>query len=280
MKKHIFLLYFFVLFVHGLSAAEVNFFKLDKIVSNPHASLLRSQAIEAQYIYSADDEKHYMGFNFGAKIPFLTVMADNLLQFEMGGYGGIYTRFELFSETFDFIAADFLGACYFDFKYRLVSFETSVYHVSSHLGDNYIDETGSAVRNTGYEAVREYFIIKGAEFFDLSLGFEYKFLKRPESKIFNSQSVFHGWRFDFISMGVPLFFEWECEIVDLKNIPNIGMRLGIYVDYIFNRFFLGKDHYRKHYHELSFHYYYGFSKFACFYNQRENLILVGFSFRL
>lgn len=280
MKKINITFLFIIIIIIKSIATEVDFFKLEKIAKNPHASLMRSPAIDCLYIYSVDENKHYMGFNIGAKLPFLSVKGDTLFQFEMGGYGAIFSRFELFSKTFDFVHADFLGSTYFDFKYRMVTFETSIYHVSSHLGDDYIVSTGEVVRNTGYEAVREYITISGADYAELTIGFEYKFLKRPGSRIFNNQSVYYGWRFEFIPFNVPIFFEWEAEILDFESIPNIGVRFGFYPDYIFNNLFLGKDHYSKHYHELYFHYYYGYSKMNCFYRKREQLVMAGGSFRL
>ncbi len=278
MKK--FLIICVILFSLPIYAADVNFFKLDSITTYPHAANLRSNAIEAFYIFSTDDSKHYMAFNCAVKIPFLTVIGDTMVFFETGGYGGLYTRFELLSENFNFVHADFLGSYYFDIRYKLITFETSIYHVSSHLGDDYIRYNKGKVKNTGFEAVREFMNIRGGDFVEITLGFDYKFFKRPENRIFNNQSVFHGWRFDFVTVGVPLYVEWEGEVLDFRHIPNIGIRIGCYLDYIINNLFLGRDSYRKKYQEFFAGYYYGYSKMNCFYTKREQLVMTGCSFRL
>lgn len=262
-----------------LAATEVDFFARTKIVNNPHSALPGSQAIDCLYVYSVDDAKHYMAFNFGCRFPFLTVRADNMLLFEAGGFGGLFTRFELFSESFNFIDADFLGGGYVTFKYRLVSLETSVYHISSHVGDDYIRYEGGVVRNAGYEAVRQYLNLSGASYLDLSLGYEYKFGRRENAGIFNVMSVLLGWRLDFLSYGVPLFLEAEGEIVDLRRLPNVGVRIGCYLDYLITAVMRKRDFAGRPQHELSFRYYYGYSKMVSFYRMRENLLMVGGTFR-
>jgi hypothetical protein len=259
-------------------AGSVEFFSSDKISPNPHAALLRSNAVNALYMYSAQNRTHYMEYDLGAKIPGISIRNADGAAVEIGGGGGVFSRFQLFSESFNFIHADFNGSLYTDVKYRHFLFETSVYHTSSHIGDDYIHYRHGAVKNTGYEAVKHYTSYL-TDYVDISIGFEYKFSRRPVGTIFPDPSIFLGTRLDLLSIGIPFFMECEIEIIAGKHLPNVGIRAGVYLKYILNALFLKKHQAGHEPHELSVYYYNGYSKMGYFYNRRESLVLFGPTYR-
>ena len=262
----------------AISAGSLEFFSLKKISQNPHGALLRSPSINALYMYSTGDNKHYMEYDFGAKIPCLSLRNRNDIDFDIGGSGGIFTRFELFSESFNFVHADFTGALFADIRYKRFFFETSVYHTSSHIGDDYIRYRHGAVKNTGFEAVK-HLSTYSMDCLDISLGFEYKFSRRPKGTILAGPSIFIGTRLDLLSFGIPFFIECEIEMFISKHVPNFGIRAGIYLKHLFNSIILGNPRSTDEPHELAIYYYNGYSKMGYFYNRRENLLLFGPTYR-
>jgi hypothetical protein len=267
-----------VLLPSGLSAYDLEFLSQEKISRNPHSALLRPAAINVLYMYSAVKNKHYAEFDFGAKIPGITVRDPGFFEIEIGGSGGVFSRFELFSESFNFIHADFNGSLYTDVKYKNFLFETSVYHTSSHIGDDYIKYDHAGIRNTGYEAVKQYASFT-AGFLDVGIGFDYKFSRRPKSMIIPNPSIFIGTRLDLLSLGIPFFMECEIEAIVGNYLPNIGIRAGVYLKYIMDVIFLKKSRAGKEPHELAFYYYNGYSKMGYFNKRREHLILFGPTYR-
>jgi hypothetical protein len=259
------------------SAGELEFFSSDKVDPDPHAALLRSPAINTLYTYSVESGRHYMVFDFGAKIPAVTWHGRGV-DVEFGGTGGIFTRFELFSQSFNFIHADFTGMIYTDVRYGKFLFETSVFHTSSHIGDDYIKYNHAAVVNTGFEAARQR-VTCVFPFAEISMGLEYKFTRRPDRGIFRLPSLLLGARFDLLSEGIPFFIEWEAEIFAGRRRPNIGIRAGVYLKYLFNTVMLGKHTGGKEPHEFSIYYYNGYSKMGYFSERRETLIMAGPTYR-
>ena len=267
-----------IIFLTELLFAEIIFFPDEILVDNPHGALLRSPALDVLYISSVKDNKDFMGYNFGTKIPMLS-FDSNDIKYQFGGFGGIYTRFELFTYSFNFVHADFQGGIFGDVKLKKIYFETMLYHVSSHIGDDYIYYNGNNVVDTGYEAIRHYTTYSVMPILDFTLGFEYKSAKRPEDRIFYDKSLLIGNRINFYTEEVPIFFEGEIEIIGFKNTPNVGIKGGIYLSYLFNNILLGNDLSSDERHEFSVYYYYGYSKMGYFYNNRESLFLAGPTYR-
>ncbi len=257
--------------------AKLKFLSADKVSQSCHGALLRSPALDTLYLYSTDTGKHYLAFDFGAKMPIISGRGESL-NFDIGGAGGIYTRFELFSESFNFVHADFTGMLFSDVQYKNILFETSVYHTSSHIGDDYIKYRHGRVKNTGWEAIRQY-VSYVSDIFIFSIGAEYKISRRPEQTVFYPLSFFLGSRMDLLEAGIPFFMELEVEFIAGPYLPNIGIRAGIYLKYIFNTLILGNSPGGSEPHELSIYYYNGFSRMGYFYDRRESLILFGPTYR-
>lgn len=272
-----FLLIGFLLFPAFLSA-EVVFFSHAPLGNEYHSALLRVPSIDVLYAYSTQDNKEYMLYNFGSYIPGITLIQDKST-LEIGGLGGVFTRFKLRAESFNFIHADFLGGAYCNLKTPRFLFENQIYHVSSHIGDDAIYYDQAKVENTGYEGIKHFTHYQFAPYFMVYLGIDYKFSKRPEQFIFYDKSVLFGTRADFYSLHVPLFFEWELEWFGQAS-PNLGIKVGIYLKYIAKRIFLDKTELGRENHQLSLYFYHGYSKMGYFYHQKETLILFGPSFKL
>lgn len=275
-------------FAMNAHSMELRFFPAERFTNNAHSALLRSPAVDVLYTYSTPDKRHYMSYNFGARFGLLSADFGGDLLAELGGGGGAFTRFELFTRSFNFVHADFLGAGTASVRYKKLLFETALYHVSSHLGDDYIKnrhedrppwQRENVFRNVGFEAIRQYASYSLSPLVEGSLGLEYKLGRRPEGLIFYRASFFAGVRLDFLPAGVPLFFECEAEVYDFKREPNLGARLGVYLGYLFNAVFMSRDPVGREQHEFSIWYYYGNSKLGFFYKKRESLILVGPTYR-
>ena len=187
----------FIFTILNASYAEIQFLPDETLCKNPHGALLRSPSIDALYIHSEIDRKDYLGYNFGTKIPILSYDIDTIKS-QFGGFGGIYTRFELFTYSFNFVNADFQGGVFNDFKYNRLSFEFMLYHVSSHLGDDFVNKENAAVTDTGFEAVRHYTTYAVWDLFEVTVGFEYKFSTRPDEKIIYNKSFLIGNRLDVL----------------------------------------------------------------------------------
>jgi len=275
-------------FAINAHSMELSFFPVERFTNNAHPALLRSPAIDVLYTCSTPDRRHYMSYNFGARFGLLSADFGGDLRAELGGGGGAFTRFELFTHSFDLIHADFLGAGTASVRYKKLLLETALYHVSSHVGDDYIKrrhekrapwQRENVFRNVGFEAVKQYASYAFSPLFEASIGLEYKLGRRPEGLIFYRASFFAGMRLDLLPTGVPVFFECEAELYDFKREPNVGARLGVYLGYLFNTVFMGKDPGGREQHELSVWYYYGNSKMGYFYKEKESLILVGPTYR-
>ncbi len=262
----------------GASAGSLEFFPVGSRQTSAFAPLLRSAAIEVQYMYETAGMDHYAAFNFGASVPMLAYRTDSLA-FETGGRGGIFSRFEMFSESFNFVTADFMGGGYGSIAAGEIALDASVYHVSSHIGDEYLVYDGAAIANTGYEAARLCATWAAAKWLSLSAGAEYLFGRRPRSTVFYDGLLMFEGRIDLLSFGVPLFFEGAVESVGWYRYANAAARLGLYLRYFFNTTLMGEEYRGSEPHELSVTYYYGFSKALYFSRKRESLVLMGPTYR-
>jgi hypothetical protein len=278
MRNAIFCL-FLILSLHSNSfAGEPDILGTAETGLNLPGALLRSPSVDVLYVSSEKDNKEYMAYNFGVKIPGISFNDTRDRRYVFGGYGGIFTRFQLHTESFNFVHADFLGALFLDILYKNLMFETSIYHISSHLGDDYINNNSTEVVDTGFEALKQDVLYRFTPVIKFHIGAEYKLGRRPSQTIFYNKSLFIGAMLDGLPQKTPLFFESELEIIG-NNTPNLGLKAGVYLNYLINRFLLNKPPPEKEHHEFSFYYYNGYSKMGYFYNQREQLFMAGFTFR-
>lgn len=257
---------------------EIDFFPDRRIPVSQHAALLKSTAIEVLYSQETMTKNHYAHFNFGSVVPMLQIAWQNKVV-ETGGFGGVYSRFELFSESFNFITADFLGGGYLALESGSLIYHASVYHISSHAGDDYLYYDNGHFVNTGYEAAEICVTWETTPWLSIGAGAEYRFARRPESTIFYAGSVMLEGRIDLMHWGIPLFFEGNLEMVDWYRYANIGLRLGLYTRYFFNTVVMGRQYQGNERHEFSITYYYGFSKAIYFQRTRESIVLIGPTYR-
>jgi hypothetical protein len=268
--------------------AEFVFLPHSKLEPDENGALLRSSASEILYSYSFLESKSYECFNAGIKFPLLACLnssQDNNQgwETEFGVLGGMYMRFELFTPSFNYIHGDFLLGAYGNLRVNSWLWGVTVYHISSQIGDDYIrvyDPLIADITDTGFEAAK----IAGrylGKWFSPTLGFEWKWASRPQGRYHDRVSLYPGFHASLLPLAVPLFFEAEAEIFSFMDAPNLGFRLGLYLEYFFNRILLQKRATgpTKEYHEFSVTYYYGYSKMGYFADQRESLLFVGPTFR-
>ncbi len=69
--------------------------------------------------------------------------------FQVSGGGGVFARFDLSSYTNELQVADYYANLPFDWRFSKWSFRFMAYHTSSHLGDDYLDQTnGNTTKHT------------------------------------------------------------------------------------------------------------------------------------
>jgi len=91
---------------------------------------------------------------FGETLSMVQQTLGNGFRWEVGLQAGVFAIFDLDSESFDLINADYSLGLYAAFRYRDVSLLTRFYHQSSHLGDEYVlreELTGEQRVNLSYE---------------------------------------------------------------------------------------------------------------------------------
>ena len=270
---------FLIISLNSISiAGELDILGSAETELNLPGALLRSPSVDVLYISSEKDNKEYMAYNFGVKIPCISFNDNRGRRYVFGGYGGIFTRYQLHTESFNFVHADFLGALFFNIFYKNLMFETSIYHISSHLGDDYINNNSIEVVDTGFESLKQDILYRLTPVIKFHIGAEYKLGRRPSQTIFYNKSLFIGAMLDGLPKKTPVFFESELEIIGNYS-PNLGIKAGVYLNYLINKFLLNKPPPAKEHHEFSLYYYNGYSKMGYFYNQREQLFMAGFTFR-
>ncbi len=267
-------------FIPGIAASDITFLPAKAPLINRHVTLLNPCDIDIAYIYSSIDDIFYARYNFGIKLVIFHMKTNNNVEIESCGFGEVIARFELFSDSFYLVHSDFLGGVSFDIKYKRFLFETMVYHLSSHLGDDYRHYYNEPYLNVGFETIKHYTNYHFSDMFVLSGGLEYKFGRRPADLIFYDLSVILGAKIDFVSKGIPVFIESESEIFSFHHTPNFGVKTGLYLFSFINNTLLKKGLTEEKNHELYFQYYYGYSQVGYYFDKKESLLVFGISFIL
>ncbi|MDH5680286.1 MAG: DUF1207 domain-containing protein [Spirochaetota bacterium] len=279
MISRIFLTAVFIIFLSPIYlCASFEIFPNKKPIINSHSTLFNSfDGLDVLYLYNKNDLAHYMAVNFGVKYVIFHINTPDV-NIDLSVMGRASVRFELFSESFNMLHADYLGGLALDVQHQGFISETWFYHISSHLGDDAIIYNNEKYVNAGWEAIRQYFNYDFYHWFRASLGLEYKIMKRPNDRIFYDLSYFIGGKLNGISFNIPLFIETEIEIINFDHSPNFGVKLGIYLDHLINKNMMDKKDDRDK-HIIFISYYHGYSKIAYLYNRRDNLFILGRTFR-
>lgn len=279
MKGKIFILIILLLFITpGIAASDITFLPAKAPLINRHVTLLNPCDIDIAYIYSSIDDVFYARYNFGIKLVIFYIKTNNNVEIESCGFGEVIARFELFTGSFYLVHSDFLGGVSFDIKYKRFLFETMLYHLSSHLGDDYLHHYNEPYLNVGFETIRHYTNYHFSDMLDLSAGLEYKYGRRPADLIFYDLSVILGAKIDFVSKGIPVFIESESEIFSFRHAPNFGVRTGLYLFPFINNTLLKKGLAEEKNHALYFQYYHGCSQVGYYFDKKESLLMLGISF--
>lgn len=109
----------------------------------------------AAYKLFAGDERleEAAAVSFGEFFSFVGYDAGDVGRFELGAQAGVFATFDLDSESFDLINADYLIAFPLSWRLGPYSAQARVYHQSSHLGDEFLLREAIDRVNLSYEAV-------------------------------------------------------------------------------------------------------------------------------
>ncbi len=280
MKRWIFFTVFSIFFLSNNLYPIATLFPDKKPMINTHTVLFNSfQGLDVLYLDSLSDRGQFMGANFAIKSVLLHIMSNDRFEMDFTVLGRASARFRLGSQSFNLIHADWVGGLGLDIRYRNFIFETVAYHTSSHLGDDAIVLENEAYINAGWEAIRHYINYQDKDWLLLSLGFEYKASQRPANINPSRLTVFLGFLVDFLDYDVPIFIESEGEFLKPGYGPNIGVKMGFYLHYLVNNLLMNREVLGKKRHILFFQYYYGYSKIGYQANRKENMFIIGRTFR-
>jgi hypothetical protein len=258
---------------------DVRFFPGTSVSELPHGALGRQAGMDFDCIYSVTAGKALMQFGAGGKLTGLRIRFGDDAVLGFGGFGWMYSLFDLFSESFDYLYSDYLLGGFVDFRFGKWLSESSIYHTSHHLGDDALTTGGLTYLNMGIEAIKQYVDYDLFSFLTLSLGIEYKIGKRPENLVFYNTSFLAGFRLDTLDLSLPFFLDTEAEFFSTAYAPNFGFRLGMYANFC-NLIGSASGERCRHFHELFIGYYIGLSKKIYFYTSPEHHIYLGAGFRL
>jgi hypothetical protein len=113
-------------------------------------------SLSYQYYIDDDELDHVAAPNFGELFPLLHWSPGIGGAVEVGIQAGVFAIFDLASESFDLINADYRVALPFTYKRASWATMFRFYHQSSHLGDEYLlrdGNNGDNRENVSYEAV-------------------------------------------------------------------------------------------------------------------------------
>jgi hypothetical protein len=244
----------------------------------PHEALLFAPLIDFTAIYSTADPTVYAQLGAGGKLTALLVTLDGGIVLSTGGFALVYSLFDLFSDSFNFIHSDFRIGGFADARLGRFLLEAFVSHTSSHLGDDLIWLTSPPRINIGCEAIRAYASYSPVDAVWVSLGVDYKFGRRPLNLMIYDTAFLAAVRLEPLELGIPLFLDCEVELPGWFLTPSVGARAGMYLD-SFRRADRGPHSPTPH-HEAYVGYYNGYSRRGYFSNRREQLLTTGFAYRM
>lgn len=89
--------------------------------------------------------------SFGETFSLVRFAPGESLKVDVGFQGGVFSVFDLDSESFDLVNSDFLGALFASLRSGRYSADLRFYHQSSHLGDEYLLRTDADRVNLSFE---------------------------------------------------------------------------------------------------------------------------------
>jgi hypothetical protein len=185
----------------------------------------------ASYHYYIDDDEltHVAAPNFGELFPLVRYAPEYGGAWEMGIQAGVFAIFDLASDSFDLINADYRVAVPFTYARSFYALMARVFHQSSHLGDEFLlrDEVGRV--NLSYEGFDVLLSM------DLPYGFRVYggggYLFRTDPNSLERGSVQTGLEFAGRELGWPIGVPVAAVDVQLNEEgnwrPNISPRAGL-----------------------------------------------------
>ena len=280
-------LFLSVLFAQTCSASLLpEFFNTETsksrlLISDPQQAMFRTL-----FVYSADGAfkgKKFLDLEFGSDLPFFRLIDDTgsnskeILSINVRG--AVYSRFNFFSKSFNLYGMNYFGGLSLLYKAPWKAnneFELYVYHESSHLGDDYLQNNpGAYAFNYSAESVRLLHYLDLFNLCQLAYGGQYAVRKDTALKI--GRLTLQG------NLTIPLklsfvnaFFSADFKSRETnKWNPEYNMQFGISLsgtESLLNDF--------HHAQSLVIEYYNGFSNLGQFYTKREQSFSVGIAARL
>lgn len=105
-----------------------------------------------QWYIDSDELTHVAAVSFGETFAFIRSPATDVGEFELGMLAGVFSVFDLASESFDLVNSDFLVGPTLTHRYAALATQLRFYHQSSHLGDEYLLRNRVDRVNLSYEA--------------------------------------------------------------------------------------------------------------------------------
>jgi len=197
---------------------------------------------------------------------------DWLWEWDMEGMA--YSRFQMGVGVNKFETVDFFANLPVTVRKDELSFRTTLFHQSSHLGDDYIRDTGNPGFRYSVEGVREQAALEAGRFLRLYAGAQYLFHSIPDPHHWQLQSGFELTSVDLHwSARVPthLFLAEDLQSREnaawnLNSNTIAGVKIGFRESVRVVRVQVG--------------YFTGHSPFGQFYNQREHYADVALAFEL
>lgn len=122
----------------------------------PGSSALEPQTrLAPVHVARAGLERWEAMVQFGSELPLWLHRSGDGGGLELAGAaaGGLFSRFSLQAPTNEFVEASFRVGLQLRARYRAVAGRLELYHVSSHLGDEYMERTGRSRVSTSREGV-------------------------------------------------------------------------------------------------------------------------------
>lgn len=168
--------------------SEATMLALEFLTANP-VNQIRMPLFQAQpeieMGISRDPNLHneFATFNAGGQFHLVGYSFPSQLAIDLGGFGLIRSEFDLFSASFYHLGNDFHLGIVLGSQLNQVRHEVSVFHVSSHYGDDEVEADDFVIKNIGYETIRNQLFIPLGDEISLISGIDWKIGRRPHDWI-------------------------------------------------------------------------------------------------
>jgi hypothetical protein len=185
----------------------------------------------ASYHYYIDDDEltHVAAPNFGELFPVVRYAPEYGGAWEMGIQAGVFAIFDLDSDSFDLINADYRVAIPLTYARSYYALMARIFHQSSHLGDEFLLREPVDRVNLSYEGLDLLLSVDLPYSFRIYGGGGYLFRAEPDS--LDRGSVQTGLEFAGLALGSPIGVPVAAIDIQLNEEdnwrPNVSPRAGL-----------------------------------------------------